>query len=164
MDIKTVKEKLEDLNLIDVALFRHGFCPYMRDYFLDYECGGIQPYAGHYLCWFTHCVVANIETRVDTEIWKKSWGNEYIDYQEWLNAGEPDGIVWGTNWSLTYPGLEYHQNSDLAKGWSVRLEKEMHEVTIATEIFEIQLIFHDVITQKLGSDLSVIDKVIFPMK
>jgi len=72
--------------------------------------------------------------------------------------------VWGTNWSLTYPGLEYHQNSELARVWSLRLEKEMHEVTIETEIFEIQLIFHDVITQKLGSDLSVVDKVIFPMK
>jgi hypothetical protein len=46
----------------------------------------------------------------------------------------------------------------------MRLEKEMHEVIIDTEIFHIQLIFHDVIIQKLGSDLSVIDKVVFPIK
>jgi hypothetical protein len=164
MEEKSVKEKLEELDLIDAALFRHGFCEYMRDYFLEYESGGIQPYAGRYICWFTHCVVANTETRVDSETWKKSWSKEYIDYQEWINAGEPDGIVWGTNWSLTYPGLEYIQNSDLARRWSMRLEKEMHEVTIDTEIFHIQLIFHDVITQKLGPDLTVIDKVIFPIK
>lgn len=164
MEGKPVVEKLKDLNLVDVALFRHGFCEYMRDYYLEYECGGIQPYAGRYICWFTHCVVANTETRVDSEIWKKSWSREYIDYQGWIEAGEPDGVVWGANWSLTYPGLEYVQNSKLAREWSMQLDKEMHEVAIDTEIFHIQLIFHDVITQKLGSDLTVIDKVIFPIK
>jgi len=161
---KTIEQKLKDLDLTDVALFRHGFCQYMRDYYLEYESGGIQPYAGRYICWFTHCVIANTETRVDTEVWKKSWGREYIDYQDWLNAGEPDGIVWGTNWSLMNPGLEYHPKSELAGEWSLRLGKEMHEVTIDTEIFHIQLIFHDVFIQKLSSDFSVIDKVVFPIK
>lgn len=164
MEKMSVKDKLEELDLIDVALFRHGFCPYMRDYYLDYESGGVEPYAGHYLCLFTHCVVANTTTRVGSDTWKKSWSDEFTDHQAWINAGEPDGIVWGTNWSLMYPGLEYQENSDLAKGWSFRLEKEMHEVIMETEIFEIQLVFHDVIVKKLSSDLSVIDKVIFPIK
>jgi hypothetical protein len=159
-----LKEKLKELDLIDVALFSHGFTSYMRDYFLEYEKGGIPPYAGRYLCLFTHCVEANVETRVEGRFWQKSWSDEYIDYQNWIDAGEPDGFVWGTNWSLTYPGLEYQPDSSLAKAWAYKLKREMHEVIILTESFQIQLIFHDVIEKKLSSEISVIDKAIFPMK
>ncbi|HEX7555638.1 MAG TPA: hypothetical protein VF338_03360 [Leptolinea sp.] len=159
-----VEEKLKEIGLIDVALFKHGFMPYMRDYFLEYESGGIAPYAGLYLCLFTHCVVANLETRVGDEIWQNSWSDVYLDFDKWVEAGEPNGFVWGTNWSLTYPGLEYMKESNLATRWSIKLKKEMHEIIIQTESIQIQLIFHDVIVKKLSSDVTVIDKVIFPMK
>jgi hypothetical protein len=81
-----------------------------------------------------------------------------------MQVNEPKGFVWGTNWSLAYPGLEYFRDSKLAAKWSAKLEKEMHEVTIDTEAFSIQLIFHDVRVQKLSSDVSVVNKVIFPIK
>jgi hypothetical protein len=160
----SVETKLNELNLVDVGIFRHGFTPYMRDYFLEYEVGGTTSQAGRYLCLFTHCVVAHIETRVGHDIWRKSWNNEFIDYQAWQDAGEPDGFVWGANWSLAYPGLEYIRNSKLAASWSERLKKEMHEVILETEAFGVQLIFHHVKVEKLSSDVGMINKVIFPLK
>jgi hypothetical protein len=159
-----VEVKLKEIDLVDVGIFRHGFMPYMRDYYLEYEVGGPTSHAGLYRCVFTHCVIAHIETRGDGELWRKSWDDVFIDYQTWLDAGEPDGLVWGTNWSLAYPGLEYIQNSKLAAKWSAKVNNEMHEVIIETEIFHIQLVFHDVKVVKLSSDVEVINKVIFPLE
>jgi hypothetical protein len=105
-----------------------------------------------------------VETQVADVVWRKSWKDVFIDYQAWLAAGEPEGFVWGTNWSLAYPGLNYIQNSKLAVSWSEKLKKEMHEVTIETESFRIQLVFHDVKVEKLSSDAGVVNEVIFPLK
>jgi hypothetical protein len=160
----SVETKLNELDLVDVGIFRHGFTPYMRDYFLEYEVGGTTAHAGRYLCLFTHCVIAHVETRVEDAVWRRSWQDDFIDYQAWLDAGEPEGFVWGTNWSLAYPGLQYIRDSKLAASWSEKLKEEMHEVTIETESFRIQLIFHDVKVEKLSSDVGMVNKVIFPLK
>lgn len=53
---------------------------------------------------FTHCVRLEYETRVRDDVWSRSWSDEFVDYQAWLDAGEPDGYVWGTDWSSAYPG------------------------------------------------------------
>lgn len=158
-----IKDKLAQLDFIDVAIFHHGFAPYMRDYYIEYEVGGPTTHAGLYRCFFTHCVVANVETCVRSDSWRVSWDDGFIDFKTWKDAGEPDGFVWGANWSLAYPGLEYVPNSPLAAQWSAKLNKEMHEVSIETEAYHIQLIFHDFKVEKLSSDVQVIDKVIFPL-
>lgn len=136
----------------------------MHDYFFEYEIGGKTSYAGRYLCFFTHCVFAHVETRVHDNQWRTSWNDEFTDYQTWQNTGEPDGFVWGTNWSLAYPGLEYIRDSKLATRWSGKLGKEMHEVIVQTEAFQIQLIFHDIRVQKLSSDVSIVNKIVLPIK
>lgn len=159
-----VEDQLKELNLIDVGIFRHGFTSYMRDYFLEYEVGGTTSHAGRFLCLFTHCVVTNVETRVKAETWQESWSDTFIDYQTWLDALEPAGFVWGVKWSLAYPGLEYIRNSKLADAWSKILKNEMHEVVIDTDTFHIQLIFHEIKVEKLSSDVTVINKVIIPLK
>lgn len=160
----SVETKLDELGFIDVGVFRHGFTPYRRDYFFEYEVGGPTSHAGRYLCFFTHCVIAHVETCMTYELWRASWGDEFIDHQAWQEAGEPEGFVWGSNWSLAYPGLEYIRDFKLAAKWSAKLGKEMHEVTIDMEALSIQLIFHDVRVQKLSSDVNVVNQVIFPMK
>ena len=160
----SVEAKLNELNFVDVGVFLHGFTQYMRDYFFAYEVGGATSHAGRYYCFFTHCVLARVETRVNHDTWRESWGDEFTDHQTWQEAGEPHGFVWGTNWSLAYPGLEYIRNSKLARDWSTKLQKEMHEVTVDTEAFSIQLIFHDIRIQKVTADVNVINKIIFPMK
>jgi hypothetical protein len=157
------EDELANFNLIDVAIFHHGYTPYMRDYYIEYEVGGPTTHAGLYRCLFTRCVVANVVTRVRSDSWRVSWDDVFIDFKTWEDAGAPDGFVWGANWSLAYPGLEHVPHSPLAALWSAELKKEMHEVTIETEAYHIQLIFHDIKMQKLGSDVKVIDKVILPL-
>jgi len=159
-----IETKLNEMNLVDVGIFKHGFMPYMRDYYLEYEVGGTTSQAGLYRCIFTHCVVAHIETRVEPVTWLRSWEDIFIDYQAWLDADEPDGFVWGANWFLAYPGLKYVRGSKLAMEWSKKLKKEMHEAIMETEAFRLQLVFYDVKVEKLSSDVQVTNKVIFPLK
>jgi hypothetical protein len=160
MPIK-IKETLEQRPIFDVAILGHGFTPYMRDYDVVVEAGGIG--AGRYLYRFTHCPEAKVVTTVRDESWLESWDDLFTNYKHWEDAGEPEGFVWGTCWSMAYPGLELHEDSELAVSWSQRLQKTMHEVTIETEAFLLQLVFHDLLIQKLSEDVSIMDKAIIPL-
>ena len=157
----SVKEKLAALEMFDVGILRHGFAPHMRDYDVIVEAGGTAQ--GRYRYRFTHCVEANVHSTVRDEIWQKSWDDLYTVYETSLADGAPEGFVWGVCWSLAYPGLTYVDDSLRASARTKRLGKPMHEVIIETEAFELQLVFHDVIVEKLSEDVSVIDKAIVPL-
>jgi hypothetical protein len=40
----------------------------------------------------------------------------------------------------------------------------MHEVSLETETFEIQIVFHDFSVSKVSDDVRVLEKVMFPLK
>jgi hypothetical protein len=72
---------------------RHGFADHGRDYvFIIEDCIGTN--SGTHELVFTHVVEVRYETRVRDVSWPKSWTDEFIDYQAWRAAGEPDGYVW----------------------------------------------------------------------
>lgn len=153
---------LEWLPELDFGVMEHGFLPHGRDYYFIVEIG-LGPNSGTYQIQFTHVVEMNIITNVADDIWPKSWGEEMIDYQAWEEAGEPDGYVWGTNWSNAYPGIEFDENSERAKNWGSRIEKPMHELTIVTDRFKLNLIFHDIWWQQLSKESNVVSKTMIPL-
>ncbi len=162
-EIATVKDRLSEYEMFDVAIMAHGFTPYMRDYDVLVEAGW-QDAQGVYLYRFTHCPEASVRTRVRDESWHQAWADLFIDYKDFLAAGEPDGFVWGVCWSMAYPGLTYIDDSTLAAEWSKRFQKPMHEVTIETEAFHLQIVFHDIIIRKMSDKVDVIDRAIIPLK
>jgi hypothetical protein len=103
-------------------------------------------------------------TAVPDSGWRQTWSDVYIDYSQWLAAGEPEGFVWGACLSTAYPGLAYIDDSPRAKHWTKRFGKPMHEVSIATEAFEIRIVFHDFTVTKLNDTVRVLDKVMFPLE
>ncbi len=159
----TVRERLEEFPIFDVAIFEHGFTRYLRDYELVTEAGWTGDLGGQYHYLFTHCVAFSYETRVRDDVWPNSWSDVFIDYQRWLEAGEPGGYVWGTNWALAYPGWEYIEDSEAAKGWSERLGKSMHEVLIETNAYAMRVVFHDVEITKVNNDTDLIQQVTIPL-
>jgi hypothetical protein len=164
----TVKEKLAEYGgFVDVGILQHGFAPHMRDYDVHFEAlwGKVKwgDQKGTYLLRFSHCPEATTTTRVSDESWKHSWADLFIDSAKWEAAGEPEGFLWGTCWSLAYPGLSYVEVSERAKHWSERLGKLMHEVAIETEAFRVHIIFHDFSVTKLSDEVQVVDKVISPL-
>jgi hypothetical protein len=161
-DMHPLDELLEKLPSVDFAVLQHEFARHGRDYLMFTENNAAAD-AGRHKITFTHCVRADLQTRVEDAIWGKSWGNEFIDYEEWIKANEPDGYVWGTNWSLAYPGLRAIYDSPEAAAWSTRFGKPMFEITLETDRFVLRLIFHSILCEKISAQTDVVSKGVFPL-
>ena len=154
----SLAELLEWLHPLDFAVLGHGWAEHGRDYLIVVQdMLGSDP--GTHELTFTHCVRLDYETRVRDDVWPRSWSDEFVDYQAWLDAGEPDGYVWGTYWSNAYPGLSVPDHSDLADHWKRRLGKDMTEVGLETDRFFVRLVFHSVLWRKLDDDVGTISQV-----
>jgi hypothetical protein len=157
--LNTLFEWLPDC---DFGVMDHGFLPHGRDYsFLVEVSMGNEP--GRYRLQFTHIAELSCVTAVSDDVLAMSWGEEFIDYQTWLDAGEPDGYVWGTCWSLAWPGMKAIEPSTKAKEWSTRLGKTMYEAVIKTDRFRINLVFHSLRWAKVSDETSTVSSVVIPL-
>lgn len=143
MTIEEMKKALQE-PLFDSLIVRHGFAPFLRDYDLVAYIKERQ-----FLYRFSHCTAAWVTTAVADRVWRKSWDDIYTNRAAWELASAPDGYVWATCFSDAYPGATYVENSELAREWSVKLDKQMHEVRIETNVHDIGLIFHDLHVREL---------------
>jgi len=155
------KHLSEWLPEVDVAVLGHGFAPHGRDYSFIIQ-DSIGPKPGTYELIFTHVVTFNYETRVRDDVWPDSWDDVFLDYQRWEAAGAPPGKVWGTNWSMAYPGFLAPAASAEATDWARRLGKQMHAMSLETERFLISLIFHDVRVRRISDDTGTVSQAIIP--
>jgi hypothetical protein len=143
----------------DFAVFAHGFAPHGRDYLMVTQVAG----AGTYELTLTHVVDLHYETRVHIEVWPNSWDDILTDYKQWEASGQPDGYIWGTNWSNAYPGLELPDSDPVAQLWSDALGKAMFAIELTTDRFKLRLVFHDARWRKLSEDDSTIARVFHPI-
>lgn len=151
------------LHPVDFAVLDHGWAKHGRDYLVVVQ-DMLGPDSGTHELTFTHCVRLDYETRVRDDVWPNSWSEVFLDYQRWADAGEPDGYVWGTNWSNAYPGLESADESQAADEWADRLGKDMSEATLETDRFHLRLIFHSVTWRKIAEDIDTISQVHIPLE
>jgi hypothetical protein len=151
------KPMREWLPKIDFGVLDHGFAPHGRDYVLVLQA------AGTYELILTHVVELHYETRVADVDWPASWDDYLTNYAAWEAAGKPDGYVWGTNWSLAYPGLDVPDDDPIAARWSQRLGKPMFFLALETDRFRLSVVFHDVRTRKLSDDDSTVGRVLIPL-
>ena len=147
---------------IDFGVMKHGFADHGRDYVFVVQ-NSFEVGRGTYELTFTHVVQLNYETRVRDEVWRRSWGDEFTDYSAWQAAGEPGGYVFGTNWSLAYPGITILDDHADALSWSRRLSRPMHAAQIETDRFSILLVYGGAQLSRLSSDASTVGKVIIPL-
>ena len=146
----------------DFGVMDHGFVPHGRDYsFLVESSMGKRP--GRHQVQFTHVAELSYATAVADDVWARSWGEAFVDYQSWLDAGEPDGYVWGTCWSMAWPGIRAIEPSARAAAWATRLGNSMHEVEIETDRFRINLIFHTLRWAKVSDETSTVPSVAIPL-
>lgn len=151
------KPMREWLPEFDFGVMRHGFAPHGRDYILIVQA------AGTYELILSHVVELHYETRVHDDVWLKSWDDQLTDYATWEAAGNPEGYVWGTNWSLAYPGLETPEDDATAARWSERLGKPMYAMAIETDRFRLSMVFHSARATKRSDDDSTVRKVLIPL-
>jgi len=156
-------ELLEWLPEVDFAVMGHRFADHGRDYIVLIE-DGLTPNRGQHEVVFTHCVRADYETRVADKVWPNSWGDEFTEYGKWVSAGEPEGYVWGTNWSLAYPGIRAIPDSANAVEWRRRLGRPMFEATLETDRFFLRLIFHSIRSRKINDRFDTVSQGMVPLK
>jgi hypothetical protein len=161
--MQSLRERIESDDLIlDSAITSHGYAPYLRDYDVVVRVPAALPpeipdgptiggyIMGVFRYRFTHCPEVCVVTSVRDEVWKCSWDDVFIDYAKWEAAGHPEGFVWGVNYGDAYPGISYVAGSPLAGQWAGRLGREMHEVMIETNTFDLRLVCHDLRVHKLA--------------
>ena len=147
------------LSEYDFGVLEHGFAPYGRDYrFVIQDSLCANP--GTYELTFTHVVDFKYETRVGEKVWQISWSDEFTDYAKWKVFGEPEGYVFGTNWSLAYPGITILPPSSEVQDWSKRLQHPMYSASIETDQFYISLVFSEVRHHKLSDKTDVVRQAI----
>lgn len=158
----SLDDLLQWLHPVDFAVLGHGWAKHGRDYLIVVQdMLGSDP--GTHELTFTHCVRLDYETRVRDDVWPRSWSDEFLEYQGWLDAGAPGGYVWGTDWSNAYPGITSSDRSKLAEDWTRRLGKDMSEMALETDRFALRLIFHAVLWRKLNQDTGTISQVNIPL-
>jgi len=157
-------QKLIDAGLpeMDTGVMRHGFADHGRDYIIILE-DSISRRPGRYRLTFTHVVELQMRTEVGPDVWRRSWSDEFTDYQRWEAAGEPDGYVFGTNWSLAYSGFSAVNDSALAAEWASKVGYPMFAANLQTDRFNLTLIFHDARLEQLGAETSTVSQVVHPL-
>lgn len=139
-------------------LLFHAYRAYMRDYELVVFNNGITAPRGFYSYVFRYCVKASTNTRIDPEGLIISLDDRLTDYETyktlWDRGVELDGFVWGVKWSECYPGWSLVKDSERASYWTDEMGLDFHEILVETSIFEIRLVFSDLIVTKLSDKAS----------
>ena len=154
-----LQKQLQDwLPEIDFGVMSHGFAPHGRDYLWVVEAP-----SGTYEITLTHVVELRYETRVLNRAEAGSWDDLLTDYATAYLPGAPEGYVWGSNWSLAYPGLAAPDNDTAAAQWSERTGRPMYAMSSETDRFKVSIIFRGSRSRKFSDDASTLKKVLIPL-
>ncbi len=166
--MKNQNQNVHDIKideLYDMAILTHGFTSYNRDYFFHIEANMWKDeLKGQYMIYFVHCYDLSYQTLANSETLLQSWDECFIDFNEYLKAGEPEGFIWGTNWVNAYPGFSIVENSEKAELWTESLKKPMQELQVLSDVYKINLIFHDWKIVKINSQTDLINQAFFYLK
>jgi hypothetical protein len=141
----SVEEMLKIYDLFDNSILKHGFTAYMRDYqivaeLLSGEHQGIFSYL------FRGCVEAHYESSIPEGAFLMD--DALIDCENMQSENVPAGFIWSVKSAEAYPGCTYVANSERAVTWSKKIGLPMHEVEIETNVYNLSLVFHDLVVEK----------------
>lgn len=144
----------------DFAVLNHGFVTHGRDYqIIIQDSIGARP--GTHRLTFTHVVRADCQTALSAQGWSGSWDDVFLD---WELSKDMEGYIWGTNWSLAYPGITALSDDDEAAAWGRQIGRPMYAATLETDRFNLRLVFHSLRSEMVADDTSLIKQVIHPLK
>lgn len=138
---------------MDFAVLSHGFVSFGSCYrFVIQTNLGSRP--GTHALTLTHVAELSLETRLAPRAWLNSW----MDIAQDARA-EPEQPQDGP-WSLAYPGIEAPEESPRAQKWSALFGKPMHFMTLETDRFFLQAVFHEAHARLISNDVSKISRVV----
>lgn len=132
----TVQEILKREGFSDAAILRHGFTDYMRDYEIIVDARNGLPNTDLHKYQFIGCVEVHYQTRVSPLIFTESLPDEFGDSgPDYPEKEDPDGFIWDVRYLTAH--WVYLEESDRSKYWSKVMKREMHQITIETEAFQL---------------------------
>jgi hypothetical protein len=144
----SVEETLRAFNLYDADISLHGFLPTMRDYRLVVYRLADQP-LGLFNYDFRGCVEARYELTLPRGAF--SMDDRLLDPDAASAPDAPLGFQWSAAGATSAEeGVTYSSTSDRARAWTDRLGIPMHEVIIGTNVYRLELVFHDLTVQRVS--------------
>jgi hypothetical protein len=137
----TVREKLEQYDLYDQSIRRHGILDTIRDYeVIGYFCGSDYDLEVQYI--FKGCVNVAYEVTVNSEHF--SMDDRLLDLNRQDEPDYPDGFIWGAKHAVVCPGWTLLQDTDELKKLEDTYKIRFYQVRFETNAYDLKLTFHDV--------------------
>lgn len=142
----TVKEKLEEYDLFDQAIIRHGMLECIRDYEVigyisclnfDLEVQFI----------FKGCVKVGYNVKVAPECY--SMDDRLLDLERQEEPDYPLGFIWGANHAIVYPGWSLKHDTDELKQLEKIYGLKFYDICFDTNAYDLLITFHDVETTEV---------------
>lgn len=137
----TIKEKLEEYDLFDQSIVRHGILESIR----DYEIIGHLLGRDHFLnvqYVFKGCIKAEYEVKIAPENY--SMDNRLLDLDGQNEPDFPKGFIWGAYYSSVYPGWTLKQDTNELKDLERKYGLKFYEIFFETTAYNLRLLFHDI--------------------
>lgn len=142
----TIKEKLEEYDLFDQAITRHGMLECIRDYeVISYLSGMDFDSEVQYV--FKGCIKVDYKVKVAPEHY--SMDDRLLDIDRQDESDYPEGFIWGANFAVVYPGWTLKQDTDEIKMLEKTYGLKFYQVYFDTNAYDLTITFHDIDTKEL---------------
>ncbi len=142
----TVKEKLEEYDLFDQAIIRHGILECIRDYEVIGYLSGLA-FSSEVQYIFKGCIKVDYKVKVAPEHY--SMDDRLLDLER---QGEPDypiGYIWGANHAVVYPGWTLKQDTVELKKLEKTYGLKFYDIYFDTNAYDLTITFHDIETKEI---------------
>lgn len=142
----TIKEKLEEFDLFDQAIIRHGSLDNVRDYeIIGYlSCADLDAEVQYI---FKGCIQSDYKIKlVDPKHF--SMDERLLDLTRQDEPDYPKAFIWAAG-VMVYPGWTLAQGTDELKQLEKNYGVSFSKISIDTNAYSLTLVFHDVETKVL---------------
>ncbi len=135
----TVKEKLDEYDLFDNSITKHGNLENIRDYeIIGYLCGQAFDLEVRYV--FKGCIEVNFKNMVEPKSF--SMDDRLLELDRQDEPDYPHAFIWDAG-TIVYPGWNLEENTDELNQLESLYKIKFHKIIIETNAYNLNLVFHD---------------------
>ena len=142
----TIRQKLEEYDLFDQAIIRHGMLEHIRDYeLIGFLVGQYEELEVRYV--FKGCLRVNFVNIVEPKSF--SMDDRLLEMSRQHEPEYPEGFVWGVNYATVYPGWNLTEDSPELAELERKYGLDLCQIVFETNAYQLNIIFSDLETKLL---------------
>ena len=135
----TIEEKLNEFDLFDNSIVKHGNCENVRDYeIIGYISGLNFDVEVQYI--FKGCIEVIFKNTVRPEIF--SMDDRLLDLNRQFEPDYPQKFIWDAGADI-YPGWKLEENTEELRKLETLYNLKFYKFYLETNAYNLDLIFHD---------------------